>query len=1320
MFCSLSARISIFVASTFALALVSPVPASTPSHGTPPSARQAQHQLTANQSEAFIENKGQWDSRARFLAQSPGIDSWVTGDGVVYDFNKFVPDAKQANRLPGHEKEPTKGTRYGHVVKMSFAGSKAAQMTTTGELPGKLNYFVGNDRTHWATEVRRFSEAHAEQIYNGISARYYFDNGTPRYDLVVSPGADPSQIQMKFDGADSLDISQGGALRIGTHLGTVEQRGLSVYQGDKSQPTQVNAQMVTDGTTVRFQVGSYDHSKPLVIDPLIFSTYLGGTGDEGRDQINAVAVDPAGGVVVAGSTGSTNFPTTTGAYDSNYDDQHSNSTGFVAGLNSEGTSLVFATYLGGTGDIYNGDLCNGLALDGYGDVIVVGVTGSHDFPITNGVLEGTNQESVQTGFVSTLGSNGASLKYSTYLGGSGTSGYGDDCLAVTTDVNNDIVIAGYTGSGSFPGTTGAFQSTNNESNPNCTGFITKLNPAESVILWSTYLGGSGASSIDQCTAVASDDSSDVGNVVVAGTTTATNFPTTAGALETSYPGTGRTTGFVAKINGSGTTELFGTYLGGNGTNFEDVVQAVTLDASGNVFVAGSTGSTNFPTTSGALQTANPDPLFSGFVSELSPGGTALLASTYLGGNGSKYGDQCNAIALDSSENVVVTGYTGSGNFPTTSNAYLGGLTNSQAAGFVDRLNPALTTLEYGTYLGGNLNDQCYALTLDTQGNPVVAGSTFSTNFPTSLLTYQSTNKNLNYGTGFVTKLSLPATVTSLAFLPSTLVGGQDLVGSVQISIPAGPSGIQVFIHSANTNYTEVPLTVTVPAGSTSATFTGLTAPVASATPVAITASYDGSSQTNTLDISPPTVSFFVASPNPVVGGQSSTGIVHLSGPAAQGGYVVSLSSNMSTGVVPATVTVPAGATAASFPITTKAVSTSTVVTLTATSAGSQYASLTVTPPTLSFLLTTPTTIECGQSSTGIVFLTGPAGPSGDVVSLSSSNAAAKVPATVTVPAGSTAASFTITTAGVATTTTATLTARYNSSVQTSAISVTPATVGGVSVASSSVVGGASFLLTINLTGPAGPSGDSVAISTGSSPAVTIPATELIPADKSTATFDLLSHAVSATTTVTITATFNSTSQTTTLTVNEPGMSSFSVASPSVVGGTSVNFTLSIAGLAGPSGDVVSLASSSTAVTMPASETVAAGTSSITFSVPTKAVSANVTADLVATIGSSTKSTTLVVTVPTIASFTLGSSSVVGGVSTTGTVTLSGIATTGGDVVKITSSSTDATVPATVTVVAGATSIGFQITTKPVTVSTPVTITATYGASVVTKTLTLTQ
>ena len=496
-----------------------------------------------------------------------------------------------------------------------------------------------------------------------------------------------------------------------------------------------------------FRVASYDKSHDLIIDPLLASTFLGGSSG---DYAWSIALDTSGNVYVTGQTESTDFPTTSGAYDTsdNGGGQY-NIDVFVSKLDSGLTSLLASTYLGGSSHDYG----YSLALDTGGHVYVMGDTDSTDFPTTSGAYD-TSHNGYSDVFVSKLDSGLTSLLASTYLGGS-SSDWGNSLTLV--DTSGNVYVTGLTSSRDFPTTSGAYDTSCNDGYYyDGDVFVSKLDGGLTSLLASTYLGGS---SRDYGYSITLDTS---GHVYVTGYTYSTDFPTTSGAYDTSQ-NDNKTLAlgdvFVSKLDGGLTSLLASTYLGGSSGDYGN---SLTLDTSGHVYVTGYTWSSDFPTTSGAYDTS-----YSGgdvFVSKLDSGLTSLLASTYLGGYNYDYGE---SLALDTSGNIYVTGYTGSSDFPTTSGAYD---TSYNAGGdvFVSKLNGGLTSLLASTFLGGSNDDLGYPLTLDTSGHVYVTGYTLSTDFPTTSGAYDTSyNGGGQYGGDiFVSKLDGNLSATSATPTPS--------------------------------------------------------------------------------------------------------------------------------------------------------------------------------------------------------------------------------------------------------------------------------------------------------------------------------------------------------------------------------------------------------------------------------------------------------------------------------------------------------------------------------------------------------------------------
>ncbi len=457
--------------------------------------------------------------------------------------------------------------------------------------------------------------------------------------------------------------------------------------------------------------------------------------------------------------------------------------------------LSYSTYLGGSGNGFDGDEGLGIAVDSSGNAYLTGETTSANFPTTTGAFQttlngGTCSYVGGTGtcsnvFVTKLNSTGTALLYSTYLGGPTSLNHGDVGRAIVVDSSGNAYVTGSTDSADFPTTSGAYQTTypGGIYAPGCTNndcdsvnaFVTKLNPTGAALLYSTYLGGGGSSSTgDYGDSIAVDSS---GNAYVTGSTGSNNFPTTSGAFQTTLSGGFAGNAFVTKLNSTGTALLYSTYLGGpnNGSN-GDGGAGIAVDSSGNAYVAGYTASISFPTTSGAFQTTLATSLNGGlnaFVTKLNSTGTALLYSTYLGGSVT---DSADGIALDSSGNAYVAGFTDSTNFPTTSGAFQtsnNGISSPCCSGnaFVTKLNPTGTALLYSTYLGGTseYGDSAYGIALDSSGNAYVIGRAASTNFPITPNALQTTLATSVTGgdNAFVTELNS----TGTALLYSTYLGG---------------------------------------------------------------------------------------------------------------------------------------------------------------------------------------------------------------------------------------------------------------------------------------------------------------------------------------------------------------------------------------------------------------------------------------------------------------------------------------------------------------------------------------------------------------------
>ena len=564
-----------------------------------------------------------------------------------------------------------------------------------------------------------------QDVYPGIDLAYYSKANTPNdtatleYDFIVSPGADPSKIMLHFDGANAVEISPQGDLVIDSAAGAIVQKKPFTYQETNGLAREVPSAFELDGTQVRFAVGAYDPTLPLVIDPLVlgYSTYLGGANFE---VARSIAADEAGNTYVTGYTTSTKFPATAGTFDSSLDGTQD---AFVAKLKPDGSGLVYATYLGGS----SFDDGNAITVDGDGNAYVAGSTSSRDFPVTAGAFDTTYNQSGDA-FIAKLNATGSALLFSTFLGGSDL----DRPAAMVVDASHNLYVTGTTYSASFPTTQGAYDTDFGGLFDN--GFAVKLNPTGSNLLYSTFIGGR---SSDRPTAISVHGD---GSAWVVGETLSSDFPTTLGAIDRTP--NGRRDAFATKISSDGAALDYSTLLGGSGF---DYAKGLALLADGDLCVSGETQSLDFPTTPNAFQKSFGGGQTDAFVLRINADGSAFDYSTYLGGSANDGGYQTSEVGEG---NCFVSGDTASSNFPTTSDAY-DKTHNGGGDAFLAGLSPAGSALIYSTLLGGNGSDNSYAMTTDGHQSVYLTGATFSTNFPTSSDALKRRNRGVS--DAFVTK-----------------------------------------------------------------------------------------------------------------------------------------------------------------------------------------------------------------------------------------------------------------------------------------------------------------------------------------------------------------------------------------------------------------------------------------------------------------------------------------------------------------------------------------------------------------------------------------
>ena len=651
---------------------------------------------------SFEKNLGQTDSRVRFLSRGGGYTLFLNSTEAVLVLR---PAEKTGVRpVPSHVPSEAEGEAEGSqqsgdtgaVLRMKLVGANPApDVAGLEELPGKSNYFIGNDPKKWRSNVPHYARVAYLEVYPGIDLVYYGNRQQLEYDFIVAPGADPDAIRLGFEGADEINLDHQGNLILQTAGGELLQRAPVIYQEIEGVKASVaGGYVLQDDNEVSFAVAAYDASRPLIIDPVLeYSSYLGGSeGDQGI----SVAVDAAGNLYVTGDTVSSNFPTTSGAFQTT-----GSSSVYVTKVNAAGSVLLYSTYLGGS----KASVGHGIAVDEAGNAYVTGRTEADDFP-TARPFQAAYGGGSDDAFITKLNADGSALVYSTFLGGSNY----DQGRSIAVDAAGNAVITGITESTDFP--------TKNPLRAGHSGgrdaIVVKMNASGSALVYSTYLGGSG---IDVGHFITLDAA---GSAYITGLTNSTDFPTVR-PLQPAFRG-GRNDAIVAKLDPSGSTLVYSTYLGGSQN---DEARSVAVDRAGNAYVTGYTESDDFPTAR-AFQAAYGGGSNDAFITKLSAAGDSLLYSTFLGDEGGDFG---RAIAVDAAGNAYVTGYTDSDDFPTVNpiqSAYAG---NTDA--FILKLNAAGFALVYSTYLGGSGFERGRGIAVDAVGNAYITGRTESQDLPTA-------------------------------------------------------------------------------------------------------------------------------------------------------------------------------------------------------------------------------------------------------------------------------------------------------------------------------------------------------------------------------------------------------------------------------------------------------------------------------------------------------------------------------------------------------------------------------------------------------------
>lgn len=733
---------------------------------------------TAARSLSFEPNVGQTDPRVRFQSRARNSAVFLTDTALHIALPRTMPADDVRTLKRSDEATPASASRPATLT-MHFDGARdQGQLSPENALEGRVNDLRGNDPSRWRTDIPTFGAVRYHNLYEGIDAVVYGNQQHLEYDLVVRPGADLSNVRVRFEGQQSAELTPEGDLVLRIDGQEIRQRRPSVFQhvGGGKRPVSAHYALRGDGA-VTFDVGEYDRSTPLVIDPVLRWVTFSGGGQQ-DDRVQDIALCPDGSVIAVGETHTREFPTTPGALDTAFNPvsvpTEANSDAFVTKLSADGSTLIFSTFLGGAFD----EEALGVTVASDGRVIVGGHTTSPDFPTTalafdqsfgGGNFEGTD------GFLVSLNANGTAAIFSSFFGGSR-----DDAVrSVITDAAGTIGFTGETRSSDFPVTAGAFQPVYGGGFDRLDAFVARIAPDGVSLVYSSFLGGqqedsggeihveangtayvvgkalsldfpttpgayqttssglsffvtkitpAGDSLVYSTFAGLCDDAEQPGLAVkngfvwFTGITTSGTFPVTPGAYDTTYNSSGEPgDAVVVKMSQDGSSLLFGSYLGGANA---DRGTAIAINGADEIIVTGSAESTNFPTTAGAYQTVHRGGISDGFVTKFAASGASLVYSTFVGGY---YGDTPVALDVDASGSVYVGGHTASFDFPVTSGA-LDQVFNGLIDAFVFRLNPAASSMVFSTLLDGPAEDVVGAVHVRPDGYQFVVGSTPSFDF----------------------------------------------------------------------------------------------------------------------------------------------------------------------------------------------------------------------------------------------------------------------------------------------------------------------------------------------------------------------------------------------------------------------------------------------------------------------------------------------------------------------------------------------------------------------------------------------------------------
>lgn len=672
----------------------------------------------------FTENQGQVENDdVLFTTSSSG--GRLAFSSNSYSMHLTEKGASDVFEQDGSLSRTDQQTMRDTLVAIFFIDANDVIPVGRDPLPWYSHYFSGNDSSEWMTDVPNFGQIIYENLWDGIDLVYTLRDSGLKYDIIIHPGADPGDIRFRVEGHVELLVDGAGTLVVRTDLGDpydIRDSNLMVFYEDDSLDSIPARFHLIDHETYTFRLQDWDHTRTVIIDPLVYSTFLGGSE---WDLADGITVDDHGCAYVIGYTDSSDFPTTPGAYDTTSNGEYDV---FITKLSQEGDALEYSTYLGQGSDWSKFDI----EVDGDGYAYVVGSTSNANFPTTVGAYDTTHGGS-NDAFVTKLSPSGDSLVYSTFIGDTKSE------LGYAIDIDDDgyAYVTGCTSSTDFPTTSGAYDTTYNFQRD---VFVTKLSQAGDSLVYSTFLG---SNKNEDGKSIAVDEE---GYAYVTGGTYSSGFPSTNGAYDETH--NGDWDGYIAKLSQSGDSLEYSTFLGGSAG---EEGSGLDIDDDGNTFITGRTSSSDFPTTEGAYDRNHNGGYGDVFVTKLATAGGSLLYSTFIGG-GDK--DSAEDIAIGGEGYACVIGYTHSDDFPVVAGSYDTTFNGGDGGNdiFVLNLRPSGSTLEYSTFLGGSNDETGLAIAVDGIGNAFVTGDTASSDFPTSAGAYDTSIDG--YSDTIITKLSV--------------------------------------------------------------------------------------------------------------------------------------------------------------------------------------------------------------------------------------------------------------------------------------------------------------------------------------------------------------------------------------------------------------------------------------------------------------------------------------------------------------------------------------------------------------------------------------